>query len=88
MNTPKLNTADMTTDELFEALPLFIQVGMDFYNFELVKGRKRNIVCYQMNRSSKCLDDIRKGGDTLKEALKTMLDWLIESGYHTLVESE
>ena len=80
-----MDTEKLTTDELFAALPGFINVKGDFYHFNLIKG-KRILISYQTNPSEggKYLCSTYRTGKTLKEALKSMLDWLIESKYYNL----
>lgn len=79
-----MDTKTMTTDELFKALPMMVNDNGDFYFFYLMKGQKRINVGYRMNPSEggKHLDNTRRCGKTLKEALKSMLDWLIEFNYY------
>lgn len=79
-----MNTENLTTDELFKALPSFINVDGDLYHFKLIKGGKRVNVSYQMNQSEggKSLGNTHRSAKTLKETLKSMLDWLIEFGYY------
>ena len=77
-------TKNLSTDDLFKALPSFVNVDGDFYHFSLVKGLNRIIVCYQMNQNEggKCLENTNRSGKTTKDALKSMLDWLIQFGYY------
>lgn len=79
-----MKTEILTTDELFKALPAFINDEGDLYHFNLIKGRNRIIVEYSMNKSEggHSLRSTYRSGDTLKEALKSMLDWLIEFEYY------
>lgn len=79
MDIEKLNT-----DELFKALPSMINMNGNFYHFKLIKGAKRIIVRYQTNvdEGSRCLGSTSRSGDTLKDALKSMVGWLIEFKYY------
>lgn len=79
-----MKTEDLTTDELFKALPSFINVKGTFYHFGLHKGNKRIIVEYKTNnrKGGKNLGDTYRSGKNLKEALKSMLDWLIKFDYY------
>jgi len=79
-----MKTEDLNTDELFKALPAFVNVNGKLYFFKLIKGNNRIIVEYKMNDSEggASLDSTYRGGKTLKDALKSMLDWLIEFDYY------
>ena len=79
-----MDTNEMNTDELFKALPMMVNDHGNFYFFYLMKGQKRISVGYKMNESKggKHLCDTRRSGKTLKEALKSMLDWLIKFDYY------
>lgn len=79
-----MNTENLNTDELFEALPSFINVEGDLYHFGLIKGSKRIIIDYTMNKSEgrKALCQTYWSGKTIKEALKNCLDWLIKFDYY------
>ena len=79
-----MNTNEMNTDELFKALPMMVNINGNFYCFYLIKGQKRISVGYKTNsdKGGKHLCDTRRSGKTLKEALKSMLDWLIEFNYY------
>ena len=52
-----MNTEKLTTDELFTALPSFINKNGMLYHFELIKGNKRVIISYR-NEYGKYLADI------------------------------
>lgn len=79
-----MDTNKMNTDELFKALPMMVNDNGNFYFFYLVKGMKRISVGYKMNDSAggKHLDNTRRSGKTIKEALKNILDWLIKFDYY------
>ena len=79
-----MKTEGLNTDELFKALPSFINLDGNLYHFNLFKGSKRIIIDYTMNKSEggKSLSNTYWGGKTLKEALKSCLDWLIEHEYY------
>lgn len=77
----------LNTDELFKALPAFVNVGGDLYFFKLIKGNNRIIVEYKMNDSEggKYLGSTYRGGKTLNSAMRSMLGWLIEFDYYDKV---
>jgi len=79
-----MNTEKLTTDELFNALPSFVNVNGKLYHFSLIKGSKRIIIDYTLNESEggHSLCKTYWSGKTLKESLKTCLDWLIEHDYY------
>lgn len=79
-----MDTSKLTTDQLFNTLPSMVNVNGNFYHFRLIKGNKRIIVEYKTNPSEgeRNLRSTFRTGKTLKEALKSMLDWLIEFGYY------
>jgi len=79
-----MKTENLNTDELFEALPNFINVEGELYHFSLIKGSKRIIIDYTMNKSEggKSLCQTYWSGKTIKEALKNCLDWLIKFDYN------
>lgn len=81
-----MDTKNLTTDQLFKALPSFVNVKGDLYHFGLYKGGKRIAVEYRMNESEggKALANTYRTGNTLKEVLKNTLEWLIEFGYYDL----
>jgi hypothetical protein len=78
-----MNTELLNTDELFKVLPNFVNKNGAFYHFHLIKGNNGILVWYAKNQSEggQYLDDTYRKGDNLKEALKIMLDWLIEFNY-------
>lgn len=79
-----MNTEELNTDELFKALPSFINVDGKLYHFSMIKGSKRVLIDYRMNASEggHPLCNAYWGGKTLKDALKNCLDWLIEHEYY------
>lgn len=77
-----MKTENLTTDELFKELPSFINDEGTLYHFKLIKGSKRIIIDYVTNGGSKSLSRRYWTGDTLYDALKETLDWLIKYGYY------
>jgi hypothetical protein len=79
-----MKTELLSTDELFDALPPFVIVKGSFYFFKLIKGNNGIIVEYKMNQSEggRNLADTYRREKNLKDALKSMLDWLIEFNYY------
>ena len=78
-----MNTELLSTDELFKALPSFVNKNGILYHFHLIKGNNGILVWYAKNKSEggEYLDDTYRMGDNLNDALKQMLDWLIEFNY-------
>ena len=78
-----MKTEKLTTEELFCALPNFINIRGTLYHFGLCKGNNRVIVWYKTNESAggEYLGVTSRSGKDLKDALKQMLDWLIEFEY-------
>lgn len=78
-----MNTELLNTDELFKVLPNAINDKGTLYFIHVVKGNNGVLVWYAKNQSEggQYLDNTYRKGDTLKEALKEMLDWLIQFNY-------
>lgn len=78
-----MNTELLNTDELFKVLPSFVNKNGVLYHFNLIKGNNGILVWYAKNKSEggEYLDETYRRGKTLKDALKSMLDWLIQFNY-------
>lgn len=78
-----MKTENLTTDELFNSLPNFINLKGDIYHFGSIKGSNRIIIFYKRD-NGKYLCDTHRTGETLQTALKSMLDWLIDFKFYEL----
>lgn len=73
----------LSSDEIFNLLPLFVHENNEPYSFKLVKHstKKRVNVSYVSN-SGTYLGLTQRSGKTLREALLNMLNWLVEFEYY------
>lgn len=82
----------MNSDELFKCLPTIINNSTGTYGFKLIKGTNRIIVMYVTdeddNGNSHALSNTNRSGNTLEDALRSMLNWLIEFGYYANYQIE
>ena len=81
-----MDTSEMNSDELFKSLPTIINDSTGTYGLYIHKGMNRIIVSYKTNRDDdgnvKHLSGTSRTGHTLEEALRSMVNWLIEFGYY------
>jgi len=75
-----INIDKLSTDEIMQMLPPFINIKGDLYHFKLIKGHKRIIVSYQ-DEAGESFSPTYWAGKTIHEALSHCLSWLIEYKY-------